>query len=187
MLKPIDPNPFPRQPREPLPPEVVNNVFKVLHGFYGNLFLSKFATGDVDPQSGEDRGLASARNVWGHGLREFDASTIKTALGRCIERHTEYPPNLPQFTQLCMACKVREVYKLPEQPAIGISDELRAEIIAAQRQKARELAEEIRAAQAPKELDALKQAIASAVAAAGGDEAMELLRLDRMLAPRART
>ena len=45
-----------RKAPESMPIEVVNNVFKVMHGFYGNLFLSKFATGDLVTQAGPERG-----------------------------------------------------------------------------------------------------------------------------------
>lgn len=34
-----------RKPEQAQPQDVVKNVFKVLHGFYGNLFLSKFTNG----------------------------------------------------------------------------------------------------------------------------------------------
>lgn len=188
MLKPIDQTAAMR-PQAPLPSDVVNNVFKVLHGFYGNLFLSKFASGEVDA-TGQDKGVMSARMVWGHGLRDFDASTIKAALSQCIERHAEFPPSMPQFVQLCMANKVREVFKTDAPAQIGMSAELRSRYAEQARQKNRE-----RAARAlelatgyvrlPMSLDGLKQAIANAVATAGGDEAATLRRLDLMLAPRA--
>jgi hypothetical protein len=84
MLIPIDPTVAFRPQPQSLPTEAVNNVFKVLHGFYGNLFLSKFASGEVD-ERGDDKGVLSARQVWAHGLRAFDGQTVKAALSRCIE------------------------------------------------------------------------------------------------------
>lgn len=153
-----------------------NNVFRVLHGFYGNLFLSKFATGEPLPGGG-DGGVASARGIWAHGLRQFPADTVKAALSRTMDAHPEYPPTLPQFVALCKAAAPRQAFQaaLPA-PAVDYTEHTR---------KARELLESIRATQ-PKEngLDLLKQAIADAVGCAGGDEAATLARLDRMLAPK---
>jgi len=176
-----------KRPQPPLPTEVVNNIFKVFHGFYGNLFLSKFSTGEVDAQGG-DAGIVSARQIWGHGLREFDAGVVRAALAQCVERHPEFPPSLPQFVALCAANKPREVYR-PAQPALQMSQQLKSAYSA----RAREINER-HARKAidrktgfvdlPMSLDGLKAAIANAVATAGGDEAAELRRLDLMFAPK---
>jgi hypothetical protein len=183
MLKPIDPSAAFRTHRDPLPAEAVNNVFKVMHGFYGNLFLSKFASGE-QTEDGEDSGVVSARQVWAHGLREFDGSTVKAALGRCMERHAEFPPSLPQFVALCAAAKPRAAYCPPvTAPALEMSQELREKRRNEALAKARELVERREQVEAAG-LNPLKRAIADAVACAGGDEVAALLRLDRMLAPR---
>lgn len=159
----------------------IKRVFMVLHGFYGNLFLSKFSTGSVE--NGEDQGIANARRVWAHSLREYDQDTIKAALRRCQTQHTEFPPSLPQFVALCAAAKPREVFRpTPGQPALEMSDELRAQRLAEHRAKAQEAADKLIGARAVDGMDMLKQAIAAAVGEGGGDEAGELLRLDRMFA-----
>ena len=176
-----------RQAPQPMPVEAVNNVFKVFHGFYGNLFLSKFATGEAG--DGGDKGIVSARQIWGHGLRGFDAATVKTALAQCVTAHPEFPPSLPQFVALCRANKPREAYRAP-QPVIGMSQELRS--------KYARQAREINARHAQRAIDkrtgfieiepglqGLKRAIANAVATAGGDEVAELRRLDAMFSPGA--
>lgn len=176
-----------KRPQAPMPVDVVNNIFKVFHGFYGNLFLSKFSTGDVDPQGG-DAGIVSARQIWGHGLRDFDAGTVKAALAQCMGRHPEFPPSLPQFVALCGACRPRETYK-PAQPALEMGQALKSAYSA----RAREINE--RHAQKavdkqtgyialPQSLEGLKSAIANAVATAGGDEVAMLRKLDQMLAPK---
>lgn len=159
----------------------IRRVFMVLHGFYGNLFLNKFSTGSVE--NGEDQGIANARRVWAHSLREYDADTVKAALRRCQQAHPEYPPSLPQFASLCAAIKPREVYRPPAPPALTMSPELSEKIVAENRQRLAEVAQAIKEPESG--LALLKQAIARAVADAGGDEACELLRLDRMLARRA--
>ena len=176
-----------RTPTPPLPEQAVNNVFKVFHGFYGNLFLSKFSTGEVDAQGG-DAGIVSARQIWGHGLRNFDAGTVKAALAQCMAQHPEFPPSLPQFVALCAANKPRETYK-PTTPALEMGQSLKSAYSA----RAREINE--RHAQKavdkqtgyialPQSLQGLKSAIANAVATAGGDEVATLRRLDQMLAPK---
>lgn len=168
-----------------LPTEVVNNIFKVMHGFYGNLFLSKYATGEVVAQ-GADAGIVSARQIWAHGLREFNPGTVKAALAQCMREHPKFPPSLPEFVALCAANKLREVYR-PAQPALEMSQGLKSAYSA----RAREINERYaqRAidrktgyVELPQSLDGLKAAIANAVATAGGDEVKELRRLDLMFA-----
>ena len=174
-----------RQAQPDQPQDVVNSVFKVLHGFYGNLFLSKFANG-LTNAAGEDTGVISARGIWSHGLRTFTLDTVKTALARTMAAHPEYPPTLPQFVALCKACAPREAYRATV-PAIGMGQPLRSQYAAKAREiVAKHAAKAAQAAEAaqppPNGLDALKQAIADAVGAAGGNEAAELHRLDVMFA-----
>lgn len=166
----------------------VNNVFKVFHGFYGNLFLMKFATGQLDA-TGQDMGVISARQIWAHGLREFDGGTVKTALSQSMERNPEFPPSLPQLVALCKANKPRAAY-VPSVPEIAMSTALRSEyakqaraINARHTQQATE--RRLGAVFSGVGLDGIKQAIASAVGAAGGDEVSELRRLDLLLTKRA--
>jgi hypothetical protein len=163
----------------------IKRVFMVLHGFYGNLFLSKFATGSIDQETQEDQGMQGARRVWAHGLREYDAETVKAALRRCQERHPEFPPSLPQFVALCDAARPRAVWKPPvhAQPALEMSLELREQRRAEARAAATAAAQR-ELERRPVGLDLLKQSIARAVGEAGGDEAAELLRLDRLLTAR---
>lgn len=189
MFKPISVTAeFVRQTTPPMPADAVNNVFKVMHGFYGNLFLSKFSTGALDAD-GADGGITSAKQIWAHGLRDFDGGTVKSALSQCITEHPQYPPSLPQFVALCRANKPREAYRAP-QPVIGMSQELRS--------KYARQAREINARHAQRAIDkrtgfieiepglqGLKRAIANAVATAGGDEVAELRRLDAMFSPGA--
>lgn len=163
----------------------IKRVFMVLHGFYGNLFLSKFATGSLG-DDGDDQGIANARRVWGYALRDYDTETVKLALGRLRAAHPEFPPSLPQFQALCDAAKPRPVYRpAPLAPALAMSEELRAKRRAQARIAATEAAHRRMESLRPVGLDALKRAIADAVSCAGGDEVATLLRLDRDLAPRA--
>ena len=160
--------------RKAMPLDTANNVFKVFHGFYGNLFLSKFVSGKVDAD-GADKGVVDAISIWAHGLRDFDLSTVKTALARTMDTHPEYPPTLPQFVALCKACAPRQVYQhaLPA-PSVDRTEKAK---------KARELLLGIKADKpVTSGLNLLKQAIADAVRCGGGDDCAALVRLDRMFA-----
>lgn len=173
------------QPQPQLDDEGIRHVFKVLHGFYGNLFLSKWAIGRVE-ENGEDEGITNARRIWAYGLREFDLDDIKLALRRCQASHPEFPPSLPQFVALCEAAKPRKTWQPPAQPALEMSEELRQQRRSEAARKAREALQRWQDVGEVSGLEALKQSIASAVGAAGGDEASALLRLNRDLAPGAR-
>jgi hypothetical protein len=167
----------------PLPDDAIKHVFKVLHGIYGNLFLSRYASGQLE--KGDDTGMVNARHIWAHGLRNFDADTIRTALGRTQKAHPEFPPNLWQFVGLCKAVAPREVFTTP---ALPMGQQLRSqyarrarEINERHRQRAEARKQGTAAEPKPVTLDGLKQAVAAAVGAAGGDEVATLLRLDREL------
>ena len=162
--------------------EDANNVFRVMHGFYGNLFLSKYATGEVRSDGG-DGGVASARTIWAHGLRGFEVEVVKTALARTMDTHPEFPPTLPQFVALCKACAPREVYK-PALPPVVMSPEARKRHADDARAASARIKAEIIAPEPVTGLPLLWAAIADAVGCAGGDEAKELMRLERMFAVR---
>ena len=89
--------------------ELAQHVFRVLHGMYGNLFLSKFATGQQNGD-GTDVGIESAKTIWGHGLAKYDIAVIREALASCLQSHPEFPPSLPQMLSLCEARKPRATY-----------------------------------------------------------------------------
>jgi hypothetical protein len=178
--------------------DAVNDVFKVFHGFYGNLFLSKYSTGQVGKAGdvnasgrsieGQDLGVLSAKQIWSHGLRGFDRSTIKSALTQCMERNPEFPPSLPQLVALCKAAQPRAAY-VPDIPAIAMGAPLRSRYAAQAREinakhAAQVVQKRLGAIEFAPGIDGLKQAIAGAVGAAGGDEVHELLRLDKLLAKR---
>lgn len=171
--------------KKAVPIEVVNQVFKVLHGSYGSLFLAKFATGELD-EAGKDKGIKSTRQVWAHGLRGMDAPTITAALERVLDTHPEFPPTLPQFIALCKASKPSE--RPAELKQLGASGQAYSDATKAAREAAlskikRHKAEPVE--ESP--LNQLKSAIAGAVALAGGDEVKELMRLDALLAPTKRS
>lgn len=167
----------------------VSRVFQVLHGYYGTLFLTKFTNGVLNAD-GVDEGLLSTQRVWSSALGEFDGQIIRTTLDRVQSAHPEFPPSLPQFVAICRACAPREASTASHPNngprALSMSGELRSSYAARARavvEKHDALARQRRSG-APvfdQGLAGLKQAIARAVADAGGDEAAELVRLDHML------
>ncbi len=88
---------------------VVRKLFILMHGAYGNLFLSKFSTGEKDAE-GKDKGVRAAMKIWDASLRKFAGDVIETAAGRLSQAHPEFPPNLPQFERLCDAAAPRQTY-----------------------------------------------------------------------------
>lgn len=107
--------------------DIAKHVFRVLHGVFGNLFLSRFATGQVE--DGEDAGVKNARRMWAFGLRDYHVVTVKAALARVLDTGGEYPPTLPQLRALCAAISPRQasvpaVDMAPAQP----SSDVRADV-----------------------------------------------------------
>ena len=171
MLKPLSVSTEQVRQSGPVSPELAQRVFRAMHGYYGNLFLSKFANGVLDSQ-GQDMGTTDAMKVWAYELRRFDGKTVLAAIDRCKSEHKEFPPSLPQFVDLCKAVAPRQVFKaLPPAPV-------------ADSQAKRDALEKLHGLKARASaggLQLLKQAIADAVRCGGGDEAKTLRRLDLAL------
>lgn len=95
-------------------------LFVLLHGSYGNLFLSKFATGEKS-EAGGDKGVATAMLVWDAALAKFAPDVVEAAAHRLMAEHPEFAPNLPQFVKTCEAATPRKTYaeenNLPRLPA----------------------------------------------------------------------
>lgn len=87
----------------------VQKLFVVLHGAYGNLFLSKFATGDLNGE-GKDKGVRAAMLVWSSALSGFPDDVIELACRRLQVQHPDFAPNLPQFVRECEALMPRKTH-----------------------------------------------------------------------------
>lgn len=169
--------------------DTAKRTFQALHGIYGNVFFSRYQTGDLiveGKDEGKDKGVLGAMLHWAYDLRDFDEETVKAALDRAKARYIEFPPTLPQFSELCRALRPRGV--LGDKDAvvkIGMSQELRSQYARQAREiNARHAAAAVASRIGYREIEpgltGLKRAIAGAVAEAGGDEVAELLRLDRL-------
>lgn len=88
----------------------VKNLFLLLQGSYGSLFLSKFATGVKDEEGRHDLGIRATMKVWSAALGKYPADVIESAATRLLNEHPEFPPNLPQFVALCNACMPVKTY-----------------------------------------------------------------------------
>ncbi len=108
----------PRQKREAS--TTVRKLFVLLHGSYGSLFLSKYATGEKS-EAGGDKGVAAAMLVWDAALSKFAPDVIETAAKRLMAESPEFAPNLPQLEKVCEAITPRKTYAeeagLPRLPA----------------------------------------------------------------------
>lgn len=160
----------------------------LFHGMYGNLFLSRFATGELDAE-GKDRGVKSAMVVWQSDLSRFDADVIRHAAERCKAEHVKFPPTLPEFLEICRSLQPRRA-SVQTQATIGMSDDLKSSYTAKARAMAMaryraNVAAEVGIVRVDNGVRGILQLVASAVALAGGDEAAVLLRIERETAPRA--
>ena len=108
----------PRQKREAS--STVRKLFVLLHGSYGSLFLSKYATGEKS-EAGGDKGVAAAMLVWDAALAKFAPDVIEAAAKRLMTESPEFAPNLPQLEKVCEAITPRKTYAeeagLPRLPA----------------------------------------------------------------------
>ena len=98
---------------------VIRKLFMLLHGSYGSLFTSKFATGQMAGK--HDKGTISAMKVWDAKLSRFSGVVVEAAAARLAAEHPGFPPNLPQFELMCDAAMPRQTYAqqqgLPALPA----------------------------------------------------------------------
>lgn len=88
---------------------VIRKLFLLLHGSYGNLFTSKFSTGERDA-NGKDKGIRAAMMVWEAALSKYPPDVIEAAASRLTTECPEFPPNLPQFEAICKAVMPRKTY-----------------------------------------------------------------------------
>ena len=165
------------------------SVFMAFHGFYGTMFASKFAIGQLD-ENGMDVGTMNAKRTWAWGLRAFSNSTVKRALDSILsDPASKFKSQIPHLGEFCALCRefapvatlkpgTLALTTRPDPKARADRAEKNRAMLARYRYKP-----EAEAAPTPG-LDALKQVVAQAVGLAGGDEAAELHRLDLMLAPR---
>lgn len=79
-----------------LPAEWIERIFMRLHGRFGNTFLEKFRIGKLN-DSGEDIGIANAKQVWAEELAGISPNRIKNAL----LHNYDYAPSCDEFKAQC--------------------------------------------------------------------------------------
>lgn len=96
----------PRRQSFPLAAE----VFGRMYGAYGNLWLDKWATGQLD-SAGHDRGVQSAMASWEEALQPFPPPVLHKACDAVFDGRrrprAEFPPSLPEFIEACRASMPR--------------------------------------------------------------------------------
>lgn len=91
----------------------IRQLFMLFHGAYGDQFLGKFSTGELDA-NGKDKGVRSAMQVWQAYLADFTPDVVFQAAKRAQEAHPKFPPNLPEFVVFCRAAMPRVAYVDPD-------------------------------------------------------------------------
>lgn len=81
-----------------LPDEWISRLFTRLQAIYGNRVSTMW--GAADPQE--------VRTVWAERLGPF-AQDIGPALEAMERSYRDYPPTLPQFTELCRDARKRRI------------------------------------------------------------------------------
>ena len=77
-----------------LPRNWIDALFGKFALFYGESFINKFRNVDEE----------LLKNEWATALWKFDSTTLKAALEHCREE-SKHPPSLPEFMQMCKACR----------------------------------------------------------------------------------
>lgn len=168
------------------PKKTVKGLFMLFHGWYGNLFLSRYESGDKDA-TGKDRGTMSAMVIWQNALDRFDGDVVRAAACRCEADHPKYPPTLPEFLAICKATRPRAVapesqFQIPMSDALksANSAKARADAMATYHANVSASVDVVRPSEG---LGLLHALIAKAVGLAGGNEAARLHRLEREAPP----
>jgi hypothetical protein len=118
--------------------DIAKQVFMALHGFYGNLFVAKFATGELDV-NGKDKGVRSALQIWGEKLAAYPPEVAYAAVHECEKKHKQYPPSWPEFKELCDALMPRKTFfELGGKPLVMLTNEVYSEKSRAIRAEQRE-------------------------------------------------
>ena len=91
-----EPSTAPQRASQTLPAKWVEEIFKRLHGRFGNVFLAKWACGQLNA-AGEDIGVVNAKTVWGSELRGYTPDELK----RGLSAKFDYPPGCDEFQAAC--------------------------------------------------------------------------------------
>lgn len=91
-----EPSTAPQSASQTLPAKWVEEIFKRLHGRFGNVFLAKWACAQLNA-AGEDIGVVNAKTVWGSELRGYTPDELK----RGLSAKFDYPPGCDEFQAAC--------------------------------------------------------------------------------------
>lgn len=95
------------EPEAPTVERSIVNLFLVLQGTYGTLFLSKYSSG-VKDKKGHDLGMRATMRVWDSALAKYTPDVVERAVSRLTTEFPEFPPNLTQFEAICRAAEPRK-------------------------------------------------------------------------------
>lgn len=89
----------------PLPAALIERLFSRLIAIYGTQKIAPMWAGaDLD----------EVKAVWAQDLGRFEPPTIGAGIQALIDSGSQWPPNLPEFVEICRKCAIeRETTKPP--------------------------------------------------------------------------
>jgi len=105
-------------PADPKPSsDMIRKLFLLMHGAYGNAFMSKFSTGEKDAR-GKDKGIRAAMLVWDAKLAAYPAQTVERAVSKLQEHFLTFPPGLFEFEELCKSLLPPKIVTFDDYPKL---------------------------------------------------------------------
>jgi len=97
--------------------DMIRKLFLLMHGAYGNAFMSKFSTGEKDAR-GKDKGIRAAMLVWDSKLAAYPAQTVERAVSKLQEHFQTFPPGLFEFEELCKSLLPPKIVTFDDYPKL---------------------------------------------------------------------
>ena len=97
--------------------DMIRKLFLLMHGAYGNAFMSKFATGEKDGR-GKDKGIRAAMLVWDAKLATYPSQTVDRAVSKLQEHFKTFPPGLFEFEELCKSLLPPKIVTFNDYPKL---------------------------------------------------------------------
>jgi len=97
--------------------DMIRKLFLLMHGAYGNAFMSKFSTGEKDAR-GKDKGIRAAMIVWDAKLATYPAQIVERAVSKLQDHFPTFPPGLFEFEGLCKSLLPSKIMTFDDYPKL---------------------------------------------------------------------